>query len=37
MKLIGGILKGCGLFWICGVIWGALYINAGFMDIEPKE
>lgn len=37
MKLIGKILKGCGLFWICGVIWGALYIDAGFMEIGPKE
>lgn len=37
MRLIGGLLKGCGLFWISGVIWGILYINAGFMEVGPKE
>ena len=37
MRLIGNLLKGCGIFYICGVIWGALYINAGFMEVSPKE
>lgn len=33
MRLIGGILKGAGIFYTCGVIWAILFDAVGFMDL----